>query len=648
MNLIFICVFNQDKYVDMFFLLLESINIYGKLDNVKILIYTSTLFMNKIKESNLYNDKIIFEINDTYDNIDKACKARLDLFDLPTITNYDKILYLDTDIIVKDDINKVFDVCKEDVIYVLEEGEIYSPADYWGYTLFGDEINNYEDKSAFTSGILLFNNCEKIRYLFDKIKEDIVNRPHDFSCYDQPYIVYNAFKYNLYNNKILKSFVVNNDPNIHSDKVIHHFPGCPGVYHHKIHVMTIFLNNMKDYYKIFIEQILSNGFTLVSNERLQNLYNQCKKFNNTTYSFVECGVAKGGCLAMMKFASGKNKIFGFDSFEGMPDITAEDLGDYNKSCPLTSFGKVGDNLSGGIVNVYNTFDKLNLTSNNVTLVKGFFQDTLNKENIDNVGNIAVLRLDGDWYESTKICLDKLYDNVIEGGIIIIDDYGHWVGTKRAVDEFRTNYNISTPLIQTDYTEHYWIKLKEFDNRNDMLKHYCSKITNPKLLEIGVFKGDFLEYVVENCNVGSIDAVDLFEGITCSGDADGNNVIHYDVGISYIDLENKYKDRNVNIHKSNSVKFLQEQNDDIYDIIYIDGDHSYEGVKNDLINSYKKIKNGGYIMGHDYEMNMNKANTYYNFGTKQAVDDFCTKYNQHIISKAYDGCVSFCIQINKNV
>jgi hypothetical protein len=64
---------------------------------------------------------------------------------------------------------------------------------------------------------------------------------------DQPYIVYNAFKYNLYNNKILKSLVVNNDNNIHSDKVIHHFPGGPGKYQHKINSMTIFLNNIKDF-----------------------------------------------------------------------------------------------------------------------------------------------------------------------------------------------------------------------------------------------------------------------------------------------------------------------------------------------------------------------------------------------------------------
>ena len=247
MNCIFITVFNQEQYVDMFFLLLESIFTYGSLgENTKILVYTSTPFMNMIKQSHLFtNAKINFEINDTYNNVDKACKARLDLFNLVSVKNYNKILYLDTDVLVKDDINKVFEVCKEDILYVLEEGEIDSNHDYWGKSLFGNEVNNYEDKTAFSSGVMLFNNCEKIKGLFNKINEDITNRPHSF--HDQPHIVYNAFKYNLYNNKILKSLVVNNDNNVHSDKVIHHFSGGPGVYQLKIVNMTKFLDDIKDF-----------------------------------------------------------------------------------------------------------------------------------------------------------------------------------------------------------------------------------------------------------------------------------------------------------------------------------------------------------------------------------------------------------------
>jgi hypothetical protein len=187
----------------------------------------------------------------------------------------------------------------------------------------------------------------------------------------------------------------------------------------------------------------------------------------------------------------------------------------------------------------------------------------------------------------------------------------------------------------------------FDTRNEMLKYYCSKLISPKILEIGVFKGEFLDYLVKNCNFGSIDAVDLFEGITCSGNVDGNNVVHYDVGKSYLELLDKYKaDANIRVHKSNSIHFLKNQENDSYDIIYIDGDHSYNGVKNDLTNAYNKIRNKGYIMGHDYEMNMKKAKNIYNFGVKQAVDEFCISYNQTIQAKALDGCVSYCIHIKK--
>jgi O-methyltransferase len=205
-----------------------------------------------------------------------------------------------------------------------------------------------------------------------------------------------------------------------------------------------------------ISKILTNGFSMISKERLVNLYTQCEKFKDTQYSFVECGVAKGGALALMKFVANNNKVIGFDSFEGMPPITEKDISDYNKSCIFTGFGKVGDNLSGGIDSVYNSFDVLNISMDNVVLVKGYFEKTVGK-NKKICDKIAVLRLDGDWYESTKVCLDQLYEQVVEGGCIIIDDYGHWNGCKLATDEFREKHNINSPLIHTDYTEVYWIK-----------------------------------------------------------------------------------------------------------------------------------------------------------------------------------------------
>jgi len=204
-----------------------------------------------------------------------------------------------------------------------------------------------------------------------------------------------------------------------------------------------------------IRRIWSAQRTMVSQERLCNLETQCKKFIDTPYSFVECGVAKGGCLALMKHVAGvHNKIFGLDSFEGLPAITVEDRG---KSNCLNPDEFVNINLSGGIENVYKTFKMLEIDMTNVQLIKGFFKDTLTKETIDSMGDIAVLRLDGDWYESTKICLESLYDKVVVGGVIIIDDYGHWVGAKTATDEFRMKCGIESPLVKIDDTEYYWIK-----------------------------------------------------------------------------------------------------------------------------------------------------------------------------------------------
>ena len=191
------------------------------------------------------------------------------------------------------------------------------------------------------------------------------------------------------------------------------------------------------------------------------------------------------------------------------------------------------------------------------------------------------------------------------------------------------------------------KIRIFDTRNEMICHFAEKIKKPKICELGVFKGEFLEFIKDNIDFDILDGVDLFEGNLYSGDVDGNNPVYCQLEKQYIYLNNKYKKfTNINLYKTYTQKYLSQIEDNKYDIIYIDADHSYEGVKRDIILSYSKIKNGGYIMGHDYEMNMNKAHQYYHFGTKRAVDEFCSEYNQKIIAKGNDGCVSFCIQINK--
>lgn len=248
MYCVFCTVFTHQQYVNMFYYLLESILIYGNLsDDIHILIYTTTEFMNIIKQSNLYNsNNIKFEINDSYSTVKQACEARLDLFELASTINYDKIFYLDTDMLVKGDLHQIFDLCTRDILYVLKDGTIDHEMDYFGKTLFGNEINNYEDKSAFTSGIMLFKNCETIRVLFDTVKKDMQVRHHYF--FDQPFIVYHAFRMQCFDNTTIFHLVKNNhgDGDITTSEIVHHFPGGPGYYETKLRKLNHFLNYLKE------------------------------------------------------------------------------------------------------------------------------------------------------------------------------------------------------------------------------------------------------------------------------------------------------------------------------------------------------------------------------------------------------------------
>jgi len=447
MNCIFCCIFNEEKYVDMFYLLLESIFIYGNAD-ADVLVYTSTPFMSLIKQSHLFNEKIKFEINDEYDNIDKACKARLDIFNLPSVKNYSKILYLDTDILVKNEINRLFDICEEDILYVLEEGKIDDISDYWGKTLFGDDANNYEDKTAFTSGILLFNNCEIIKNLFSNINEDIINRPYDFSCYDQPYIIYNAFKHNCYNNKILKQFVVNNDNNIYSDKIIHHFSGGPGVYQHKIENMTIFLNNIKDttinnnidktkqYIDYNLLPIINNCgellegniFMLHHTTTYTDIYlNKAKNIsnlvlNNNIKNVMEIGF-NAGFSALLMLISNPNM-----------SITCFDLGEHKYT--ISCYEKIKETFG----------DRINIIIGDSTKTLPMVLDTYDLIHIDGGHSTEVANSD----------IINAYRLSKQGTILIMDDYD-FHNLHILWDNYIAEYNLKSLNINTYNSPHHDIK-----------------------------------------------------------------------------------------------------------------------------------------------------------------------------------------------
>jgi hypothetical protein len=165
-------------------------------------------------------------------------------------------------------------------------------------------------------------------------------------------------------------------------------------------------------------------------------------------SLVECGVAQGGSAALiglLEHASGSpRRLFLFDSFEGLPEPTAEDFLDGRTGTHLRPLPK-GSCLGTFDEVSWLLFDELRLRRDRITLVKGWFQDTLPASR-EVVGPIALLRIDGDWFESVKCCLEELFDSVVCGGAVIIDDYTSCYGAQKAVDQFIASRGLVVDLI----------------------------------------------------------------------------------------------------------------------------------------------------------------------------------------------------------
>lgn len=190
-------------------------------------------------------------------------------------------------------------------------------------------------------------------------------------------------------------------------------------------------------------------YTAVLVPRLIALYQLSKEINQWSVlgNVVECGVYNGGSAALLasvccKRSPQSREIWLFDSFEGLPKPTDKD-GEMAQSCGWWCHGELSKLRA--------ILQKLRIPESRVHVVKGWFQDTFPTVNIP---DIALLHIDADWYESVKLCLEKFYGNVQPGGFIVIDDYGHWEGCKRATDEFLRESAIDVKLIEVDYTGRY--------------------------------------------------------------------------------------------------------------------------------------------------------------------------------------------------
>jgi len=195
----------------------------------------------------------------------------------------------------------------------------------------------------------------------------------------------------------------------------------------------------------------SVAHTMVGIRRLENLRDLTQRVlkENTPGHFIETGVWRGGCCILMRGVLAANgvrdrNIYVADSFKGLPPPSGlQDIGSIIHTFPELAISET---------QVRANFEKYGLLDDQVIFVPGFFQDTLK---VLDASPFALLRLDGDMYDSTYVALEQLYPRLSPGGFVIIDDYGAIQHCARAVTDFRAKHGIVEPLQQVDWTGIWW-------------------------------------------------------------------------------------------------------------------------------------------------------------------------------------------------
>ena len=197
--------------------------------------------------------------------------------------------------------------------------------------------------------------------------------------------------------------------------------------------------------------------TMVGMKRLENLQECCLSAlrEEVPGDFVETGIWRGGCGILMRGAleacqDRERKVWQFDSFEGLPKPDADSF-PVDQNDEHWTFGSY---LGVSLDQVKANFSRYELLDDRTIFVKGWFRDTVPKAQL---GPISVLRLDGDMYESTWLVLTHFYPRVSPGGFVIIDDYGAIPACKAAIDDYRRQEGITSPVNTVDWTGVFWRK-----------------------------------------------------------------------------------------------------------------------------------------------------------------------------------------------
>lgn len=210
-------------------------------------------------------------------------------------------------------------------------------------------------------------------------------------------------------------------------------------------------------------------FTMTSGERLWSLLNAVRYVidQDLPGDFAECGVWRGGSIMAMaselkRLGVSDRRIWLYDTFAGM---TAPTDADIEAGTGVTAETMLADTAVGdgnnvwcvaGLADVQTNVRSTGYPYDRFTFVEGDVAVTL-RESVPE--SISLLRLDTDWYESTKVGLEVLYPRLVVGGVCILDDYGHWAGARTAVDEFFAAQGHRPYMHPIDYSGRVFIKTR---------------------------------------------------------------------------------------------------------------------------------------------------------------------------------------------
>src|SRR5262245_8950869 len=186
--------------------------------------------------------------------------------------------------------------------------------------------------------------------------------------------------------------------------------------------------------------------------------------NGVPGALVECGVWRGGSAiavlhTLLRLRDTSRDIYLYDTFEGMPRPVEQDVcwdgskaSDIHRAHGGTARGS--NWVHAGLDDVRSAILGTGYPSERIHVVKGMVEETIPAVA---PAQIAILRLDTDFYQSTLHELDHLYPRLAKGGVLIIDDYGNWLGSRKAVDEYIARNNLHLLLVRGDASVRYAVK-----------------------------------------------------------------------------------------------------------------------------------------------------------------------------------------------